>query len=216
LVEFADAIGAIIIGTFVGSDYEVVFPPVECMATVRAVEFCFWLPQGFVESECLVTNFAFQLRSHFPIVEIDILIRCIAMGATDFLWYSQFGETAINGFYRFMVGLFILFKDYFIVLGRFFFAGGSVSGSVGSGQKFLKLGCSSLNSSRGPNWEFVSLRMLVNSVTIASTCLRLNREQIHTTNFVILVIGFFYLLPLLWCNIIPQKRGEVRSNRLRR
>jgi hypothetical protein len=61
------------------------------MATMRAVVLCFWLAQGFVELKCLITNFAFQLSSLFPIVEIDIMMRSVAMGAGNFLWHNQFG-----------------------------------------------------------------------------------------------------------------------------
>jgi len=58
---------------------------------MRAVVLCFWLAQGFVELKCLTTNFAFQLSSLFPIVEIDVLMWSVAMGAGDFLWQRQLG-----------------------------------------------------------------------------------------------------------------------------
>jgi hypothetical protein len=48
-------------------------------------------PEWFIELKCKTTNFAFQLISLFPIVEINILMRSIAMGVGDLLWNNQFG-----------------------------------------------------------------------------------------------------------------------------
>jgi hypothetical protein len=184
------------------------------MVAVRAIVFGLTFSQRFEELKPLLTDFTHQLRTFLPIIEVDILVRGVAV-RTDYLrWNHRFFRNAINRLKRFVVCFLVFFEDYLIILFRFFFTpGGCGSGSRGSGRKSLKWGNSSLNWSLVFKSAFGFLRIEDNSMTIFSISSRLNFLQIQTTNLDMLdkpmVVSFFFLR----YKYNPKKRGRQDLNK---
>ena len=85
------------------------------MIAVRAVEFGFALSQRFVQRKRLLAYFTTQLRTFLTIVEIDILIRGVAMRARYLFGNVGFLRLAINRLKGFVVLLLIFLENYLVV-----------------------------------------------------------------------------------------------------
>jgi hypothetical protein len=86
------------ITAFVGSDLFLLFPPVKSVAAVRAIIIgrIRFFPESFVNREGVVTYFAFELRTLFAVVVIDILMRSLTMRTADNIGHEPFFGSCVN------------------------------------------------------------------------------------------------------------------------
>jgi hypothetical protein len=77
---------AIIVAAFVDGDDASSFPFIESVVAMRTVVFVFSFAQPFVNLECALTDFTFQLSSFLPIVEIDIVVGRVTVRTRNPGW----------------------------------------------------------------------------------------------------------------------------------
>lgn len=70
---------AVVVAAFVDGDDAPPSPSIESMVAMRTVVFGFPFAQPFVNPECALTDFTFQLSSFLPIIKVDVLMRCVTV-----------------------------------------------------------------------------------------------------------------------------------------
>lgn len=135
LLEVFLTAGAFFIAALVDGYLVFLFPSKESISTVRAVQFRVLtiFSEPFMHRECVAADFAFELRTLFAVVVVDISMRSFTIGTGDDIRDDSFSLFGVNRLKRLTMFLLVLLKDYFVVLCRFFFASGfSSSGSSAS------------------------------------------------------------------------------------
>lgn len=76
----------VVVAAFVDGDDAPPSPLIESMVAMRTIVFGFPFAQPFVNSECALTDFTFQLSPFLPIIIVDILMRCVAVRTRNPGW----------------------------------------------------------------------------------------------------------------------------------
>jgi len=90
------------------------------------------------DRESVLADLTFVLRTFYAIVEVDILMRRVAMWTRDDFGYVIVFLFGLNRLKRLMMDFEVFFKNYLEVLRRFFFGAGfrvtglSLRGAAGS------------------------------------------------------------------------------------
>jgi len=78
-LQFLLPMRAVIVTAFVAGGNVSPFPFIERTVAMRTIVFGFPFSQPFMDLECTVADFTFELSPSFPIIEIDIVVRCVAV-----------------------------------------------------------------------------------------------------------------------------------------
>lgn len=82
-LQFLLPMRAVIVTAFVAGNNGSPFPFIESAVAMRAIVFGFPFSQPFMNLECALADFAFELSPSFPIIEVDVVVRSVAMRARE-------------------------------------------------------------------------------------------------------------------------------------